>query len=87
MKIKIAGCNASVVYLFLKQMNNHFYSIKKGEKIDTFNIITKPNAVGLCETRVVLTYIADNLKATYITLEYSQFDRIAIDGITTKMEV
>lgn len=87
MKIKIAGCNASVLYMFLKHMNSHFYSIKKSEKIDTFDIITKPNAVGLCETRVVLTYIDDNLKATYITLEYSQFGRIAIDGITTKTEV
>lgn len=91
MKIKICGCNASVAYLFSKQANDNFYSIRIGEKLDTFDIITKPDAVGLCETRVVLTYInkRDYLvrKTSYITLEYSQFDRIAIDGITTKKEV
>lgn len=87
MKIKICGCNSAVVYLFLKQMNTHFYSIKKGIKPETFDIITKPDAVGFCTTRVVLTYIDELHKATNITLEYSQFDRIAIDGITTRTEV
>nr|DAG18268.1 MAG TPA: hypothetical protein [Caudoviricetes sp.] len=91
MKIKICGCNASVVYLFLKQANDNFYSIRRGEKLDTFDIITKPDAVGLCETRVVLTYINTHdyiaRKTSYITLEYSHFDRVAIDGITTKKEV
>lgn len=87
MKLKICGCDATVVYMFLKQMHTHFYSIKQGAKPGTFDIITKPDSIGFCTTRVVLTYIDDNLKATYITLEYSQFDRVAIDGITTKKGV
>lgn len=87
MKIKICGCNSAVVYLFLKQMKTHFYSIKKGVKPETFDIITKPDAIGLCTTRLVLTYIDERCKATYITLEYSQFDRIAVEGITTRGEV
>lgn len=87
MKLKICGCDASVVYLFLKQIHTHFYSIKQGAKPETFDIITKPDSIGFCTTRVVLTYIDDDLKATYITLSYSQFDRVAIEGITSKKEV
>ena len=40
MKLKICGCDASVVYLFLKQIHTHFYSIKQGAKPETFDIIT-----------------------------------------------